>query len=68
MDEEGKRHGETDPKGTHEQGLFERNPAALAAYDREVKNQQKEDCGIKDDPEPDVHAMGVSVTAQSCRS
>ena len=55
MDEDGKRHGQPNPKGAHEQGLFERNPAVLAVYDREIENQQEENYGIKDNPEPDVH-------------
>ena len=50
-----KAMAKTNPKGAHEQGLFERNDAVLAAYDREVENQQEKNYRIKDNPEPDVH-------------
>jgi hypothetical protein len=55
VDKDGKRHGQADPEGAHEHGLFERNPAAFAAYDRKVKKQQEENYGIEDNPKPDMH-------------
>jgi hypothetical protein len=55
VDKDCKRHGQTDPEGTHEQGLFERNDAVLAAYDCEIENKQEKNYRIKDNPEPNVH-------------
>src|ERR1700716_3004852 len=55
MDQQGKRHGQTNPEGTHEQCLPERNHRVLAAYDREVEKQQEENDSVKDNPEPYVH-------------
>jgi len=40
------------PESAHQQGLFERNHAVLAAHDREIENQQDENHSVKDNPEP----------------
>jgi hypothetical protein len=55
MYEHCKRHGQANPESAHQQGLFERNHSALAAHDREIKNQQDENRSVKDNPEPNVH-------------